>query len=125
MRKLTLPVAVVLLACACTSLRPVDASREQLREQIRSGALLAPGDRIRVTTDDGAQQEFRIAEVRSDGTLVGKNHEVPVDSIATLAKRTTSWIKTGVLLGLLGLGLFGSSCEGDPCSAGGGPICCS
>jgi hypothetical protein len=93
------------------------------RRDVAEGARA--GDRIRVTTDDGAEQKFRVAEVRSDGTLVGKNHEVPVDKIATLQKRTTSWIKTGVLLGVLGLTIFGSDCEGDPCSLGGGPFCCS
>jgi hypothetical protein len=125
MRNIVLPAALVLLTFACTSMRPVDGSREQIREQIRAGALVAPGDRILVTTDDGAEQEFRVSEVRSDGTLVGKNHEVPVTAIATLEKRERSWIKTGVLLGLVGLSIFGTSCEGEPCQGSGSfPFCC-
>ena len=124
--KTTALVVVVLLAAACTTMRPVPASRDQIAEQVRAGALLKPGDRIRVETDSGAGQKLRVADIRSDGTIVGKNSEIRVDEIAALEKRERSWIKTGLLAGLLGWAAYDllSGCEGDPCGEYGGFLCC-
>ena len=117
--------AICFLAVACTTLHPVLESRDEFVEQIRTGALLKPGDRIRVITDGGTQQQLRVSEIR-DGTIVGKGSEVRIDEIASLEKRERSWVKTGVLLGLVGLTLFGSDCEDDPsCDLGYGGNCCS
>lgn len=124
MKKIVL-LAAASLAFACTTLRPVAGPSEQIHEQIRAGSLVAPGDRIHVTTRDGTEQSFRVAEIGSDGTLVGREQRVPIDEIVALEKRKTSWVKTGVLLGLLGLAVLDSDCSGDPCGPfGGGPFCC-
>jgi hypothetical protein len=70
--------------------------------------------------------ELRVSEIRADGTIVGKGDEVRLSEIASLEKRERSWVKTGVLLGLVGLTLFGSDCEDDPaCDLGYGGYCCS
>jgi hypothetical protein len=121
--KITLIAAIFLLAVACTTMRPVLESRDAFAEQIRTGALLEPGDRIRVVTDGGTEQELRVSEIRADGTIVGKTGEVRIDEIASLEKRERSWVKTGVLFGLLGLGLFGTDCEGPSCDSG-SILCC-
>ena len=126
MVKTALLAAICLLAVACTTMRPVPGSRDEFVEQIRMGTLLKPGDRVRVVMDGGRLQELRVSEIRTDGTIVGKGNEVRVDEIASLEKRERSWVKTGVLLGLLGLTLFGSDCEDDPaCDLGYGGFCCS
>ncbi len=119
-------VIAALLVAACTTMRPVPGSRDQIAEQVRAGALLKPGDRIRVVTDSGAEQKLRVAGIRSDGTIVAKETEVRVDEIASLEKREKSWIKTGVLVGLLGWGTYDllNGCEGDPCGEYGGFLCC-
>ncbi len=119
-------LAVASLTFGCTTLRPVEGPPERIQEQIRSGHLVVPGDRVRVTVRDGTAQSFRVAEVRSDGQLIGKDRQVAVGDIVGLEKRRTSWIKTGLLIGLLGVGLFDTKCTGDPCGPyGGGPYCCS
>ena len=126
MVRIALLAAICLLTVACTTMRPVLESPEEFVEQIRTGALLKPGDRIRVVTDGGTQQELRVSEIRADGTIVGKRSEVRVNEIASLERRKRSWVKTGVLLGLVGLTLFGSDCEDDPaCDLGFGGNCCS
>jgi hypothetical protein len=126
MIKIALLAAICLLTVACTTMRPVLESRDEFAEQIRTGALLKPGDRIRIVTDGGTQQELRVAEIRADGTIVGNRSAVRVDEIASLEKRERSWVKTGVLLGLVGLTLLGSDCEDDPgCDLGYGGFCCS
>ena len=117
--------AVASLTFGCTTLRPVAGPPERIQEQIRAGHLVVSGDRVRVTGRDGAAQSFRVAEVAPDGTLIGKDRQVAVGDIVGLEKRKTSWIKTGLLIGLLGLGLFDTRCTGDPCGPdGGGPFCC-
>ena len=113
------------LTFGCTTLHRVEGPPEQIQEQIRAGHLVAPGDRVRVTTRDGAAQSFRVAEVGSDGKLIGKDRkQVAIGDIVTLEKRQTSWIKTGLLIGLLGIGLFDTRCTGDPCGDFGGLYCC-
>ena len=117
---------ISLLTVACTTMRDVREPRDKFVEQIRTGALLQPGDRIRVVTDGGTDQKLRVSEIRADGTIVGKASEVRITEIASLKKRERSWAKTGVLLGLVGLALFGSDCEDDPsCDLGYGGFCCS
>jgi hypothetical protein len=126
MIKIALLAAICLFMVACTTMRPVPESRDEFVEQIRTGALLKPGDRIRVVTDGGTQQYLRVSAIRTDGTIVGKRSEVRVNEIVSLEKRERSWVKTGVLLGLVGLTLFGSDCEDDPaCDLGYGGYCCS
>ena len=113
MIRIALLAAICLLTVACNTMRPVLEPRDEFVEQIRSGALLKPGDRIRVVTDDGTREELRVAEIRADGTIVGERSEVRVSEIASLEKRERSWVKTGVLVGLVGLAVFGSDCEDD------------
>jgi len=124
--RIALPAAICFLTVACTTMRPVLEPRDEFVEQIRTGTLLKPGDRIRVVTDAGTQQKLRVSEIRADGTIAGNRSEVRVDEIASLEKREKSWVKTGVLIGLVGVALFGIECEDDPsCDLGYGGNCCS
>lgn len=120
MPRIALVATAVLLTVACTTLRPVPGSSDEIGEQIRTGTLLKPGDRVRVVTDSGVEQRLRLAEIRSDGTLVGKKSEVRIDEIASLEKRERSWIKTGLLAGLAAWAIHDLlyNCEGDPCDTG-------
>ncbi len=117
-------IVVVSLTFGCTTLRPVAGPPEQIQEQIRAGHLVAQGDRVRVTARDGTTQSFRVTEVGSDGRLIGKDQQVPIGDIVALQKRQTSWIKTGLLIGLLGIGLFDTRCTGDPCGDFGEELFC-
>ena len=106
---------LLVLAAACTAFRPVAGPPERIQRSIAADALLAPGDRVRLGTSDGNVLEFRVATVDlGRGTVTGKRDGVPIGKIVTLEKRELSWVKTGVLIGLLTLGVFGSDCEDDP-----------
>lgn len=121
-------VAVLVVASlifGCTTLRPIAGQPEQIQEQILAGQLVVPGDRVRVTARDGSSQSFRVTEVGPNGELIGKDGHVAVGDIVALEKRRTSWVKTGLLVGLLSWGLLGTRCTGDPCGPyGEGFYCC-
>jgi hypothetical protein len=118
-------ITVASLTFGCTTLRSIDGPPERIQQEIRAGHLVGPGDRVRIVTRDGTAQSFRVADVTSDGTLIGNDRRVAVGDIVALQERRTSWIKTGLLIGFLGIGLFDTRCSGDPCGDfGGGPNCC-
>lgn len=87
--------AVTLLAAigGCTTLRPVDLEIAQLREEIRVGNVVRPGERIRVTTESGDVREFRLEAVHND-SLVGDGVTVPIGEITALEAREHSAGKT-------------------------------
>jgi len=121
------PTAFALLVCSCMSMRPVEEPAATIQKQIREEAILASGDKVRIVTADGGVHEFRIDTVDlTAGKITGKNVDIDIASIATLEKKTLSSWKTGLLVGLLVIGVLDSDCEGDPCGEfGGGPYCCS
>jgi hypothetical protein len=91
-------VAAALLCVACTTLRPVEAPRDELQRRILSGGLLEPGDRVSVTTSDGARHELRVAYVDVDAGLIGGDGQtVRVAEIDALGKRQVSARKTAAL----------------------------
>jgi hypothetical protein len=51
--------ALVLLCCTCTTLRPTEASPEELQRLIAHDNLIEPGDRVRLVTADGTVYKFR------------------------------------------------------------------
>lgn len=124
MTRTLLTVTFALAICGCESFHPVEAPAEQIQRRIVSEGLLAPGDEVRLVTEDGNVHEFRIAAVDvNGGHLTGKRERVRIEDIATLEKRELSWIKTGILIGGLVLGIFGTECE-DECDEYGGFMCC-
>ena len=57
------------------------------------------------------------------GVLSGRRESVEIAAITALETREPSWIKTGVLIGVLALALYGFDCEDDPaCDEGYGGL---
>jgi len=54
---------LALLLSACASLQPVDDDAARLQEQIRDGEVIAAGDRVRITTRNGAGRVILVSEV--------------------------------------------------------------
>jgi hypothetical protein len=119
--------APLLLVSGCMSMRPVEQPSDAIQHAIESQGLLMAGDKVRIVTADGAVHEFRVDAVDLEaGRVLGEKTDIDIASITTLElKKFSSW-KTGLLAGLVVLGLLDTECEGDPCGEfGGGPYCCS
>lgn len=92
-------LTVSLLAlCACTSLRPVEMSSEQLQEQLRRGELVQVGDRIKLVHSDGRHIELTVSAIDSE-SIAGKHSRVAISDIVTLETREVSTAKTSTLIG--------------------------
>lgn len=63
--KYFLPMLVLLLS-ACASLQPLDDEMSTLQEEIRSGEVIAAGDRAAITTRDGALRSILVHSVDDD-----------------------------------------------------------
>jgi hypothetical protein len=104
----------VWFATGCTTLRPVDAPREEIQRRIVSGSLLKPGDKVRLVTSDGATHDFTVASVDpGQGVVTGGTETVQIADIASLEKRTFSALKTSLLAAgaFIGAGLLTATCD--------------
>jgi hypothetical protein len=98
--KLVITAALVLLCCACTTLRPTEASPEELQHRITHDNLLEPGDRLRLVTADGAVYKFRVMKIDYvNGMVIGPNDSVPIQDIVAVETREFSIGKTAALTG--------------------------
>jgi len=93
---------IAFVITGCTTLRPVQLSTEALQRNIAAGYLVKPGDRVQITTMDGKQHKFKVSSI-ADGTIKGKDVEIPIKDISQVEKRTFSIGKTSGLAG----GIFG------------------
>lgn len=82
MRKWMAVLAALTLA-GCTSLQQVPGEPAELRAQIRAGALVAPGDRVSLTTAHGDRHAFEVTAITREA-IVGAGIEVPIDRIVVL-----------------------------------------
>jgi len=92
------------IASACTTLRPVQLSTDNAQQQITSGELLKPGDKVRLITTDGKTHEFAITAIDvAEGTVKGPADSVRVADIVTVERREPALGKTlGLILGIVG-----------------------
>lgn len=77
----------------CTSLAPVEMPPEEVREQVRAGQILGPGERVRVTTEDGETHEFKVVEV-TERAVRGNTSDVLIDQIVSVHTRRTNPART-------------------------------
>jgi len=125
MTKVALFAGLALLTGACTSLRPIEAPREEVQRRILSEGLLEPGDRVRLVTADGMAHEFRVARVDVEaGVVSGGDETVRIADVTRLEKREVSALKTGLLIGIPLFGILTADCT-DNCNGQKGLGCCS
>ena len=86
---------LAILLGGCTSLKPVDLTAEEAREQVRAGEIARPGERVSVTTEDGRTHEFEVVEV-TDHAIRGDVDNVHIDSIVSLRTRRTDPARTAL-----------------------------
>jgi hypothetical protein len=82
----------------CTTLRPVQSSPQTLQEDITSRSLIKAGDRVKITTANGQQYEFKVVSLE-DGHIKGEGVDVQVKDVAQVEKREVSTGKTALLAG--------------------------
>jgi hypothetical protein len=100
-----LALTLLLLASGCTSLRPTEASPEDLQRMITQEDLIKPGDRVRLVTADEKVYRFRVTSVDLDeGLIAGRGEAVPIAEIVAVETREVSVGKTAALTG----GLIGA-----------------
>jgi hypothetical protein len=97
MRRLIVLAALISLA-ACTTLRPIEGSPNDLQSRIGSGGLLEAGDRVSIVTADAKTHKLRVRRI-SAGIIEGRKDRVPIDQIVSLQKRQFSRAKTWLLVG--------------------------
>jgi hypothetical protein len=97
-------VCAALGSYGCTTLRPSVMSTDEIHRQIDSGELLKPGDKVRLTTKDGAVHDFQVTAIKTDeGLVVGRKESVRVADIVAVGKRELAIGKTiGLVLGVVG-----------------------
>jgi hypothetical protein len=99
MKKVIVAV-IVLLCCACTTLRPTEAPPAEVQRMIMHENLLQKGERARIVTADGTVHKFRIVAVnREDGRVYGKKASVPIADIVAVETEKVSIGKTALLTG--------------------------
>ncbi len=98
MRTTAAVAAIALLLGGCTSLKPVESPPEELREQVRNGQIVRPGERVSLTTDDGATHVFDVLEV-TDSAVRGDAVSIPVDSIVSVRTQRADPARTALAAG--------------------------
>ena len=94
---------IALAGTACTSLRPTEATPDELQDQLRSAELFQPGDRVRLVTADETVHESRVAEIDLDrGLVIGGGDRVAIADIVAVETREISAGKTALLVGGVG-----------------------
>ena len=89
---------MLLVSAGCTTLRPIQGSPIELRQSIRSGALLKPGDQVSIATTDNKTHQFEVIGITA-GVIEGKTESVAIDQVASVEKRQFSRGKTVALVG--------------------------
>lgn len=106
MKTALLSMLLIFSTVACTTLEPVDVPAGELQQQLRSGALVTAGDRVRLVTADEAAHTFRVTEINLEQDLVlGRNVEVPIKEVVALETRELSVGRTTLLTGGVGIGV--------------------
>jgi hypothetical protein len=104
---------IMLVAPACTTLRPIEGSPSELRQRINSGELVRVGDRLEVVTSDGKTHQITVSKV-GDGRIDGKEESIRIDQIVSLRKREFSGGRTLALVGGVVLVVVGAIAASHP-----------
>ena len=94
----------------CMSVKKIDQPPEVIRENIRNGGLVQPGDRIAVVSASQGERIFVVSEVDKD-TIRGEGLEMAIDDVVALEKHAIDPLRTGLAIyggsGVVGFALLG------------------
>lgn len=107
-----LRILLALLACAlcgaaCTTLKPIEATPDEVQSKLLTETIVQPGDRIRVVTSDGSVHKFRVTEIdHEQGLVLGKDQRIVVKEIVAVETREISMGRSSALAGGIGIGMM-------------------
>jgi hypothetical protein len=87
---------VLLMASACTSMKAVEMSPEQLQQKVSAGEVIKVGDSVLIATADGQNHKFKVTALTAD-RVSGKDIQIPVIDILAVKTRKFSGGKTAAL----------------------------
>ena len=105
---------LVTLMLGCTTLQPMADNPESLRNELRSGKVVKPGDKVSVVTRDGLTRLLIVTALDKStlkGHPEGKGMEseviaIPIDDIVHMEQKRFSVAKTAAYTGGVGVVLF-------------------
>jgi hypothetical protein len=93
------------LLCGCVSVQKFAVPPQTLRDQIRSGELAQPGDRVSIVTATTGERVFVVTEVDQD-VIRGEGVEIPIDDVVALTKFSLDVPKTALAVGGTYVGFY-------------------
>ena len=96
-------IGTVLLA-GCVNTTTVAKAPEALRQEIRAGDLVKPGDRVSVVTIGTGEHIFTVAGVDTD-VIRGEGIEVPIDDVVALQMHELDEARSWTAVGGVTLGV--------------------
>jgi len=106
-------VFFALALAGCINTEKIEQPPTSLREAIRNGELVEPGQHVTVVSTSRGELAFRVTEVDRNvirGKDVGDDVEVPIEDIVALQTRRVDLLATaGLVVGwyaLIGAGVF-------------------
>ncbi len=101
------PAALLLVfsQSGCSTMKSAATQPVELQQKIRSGGVVAVGDRVAIVTSDGREYRFVVTDI--DNTHIGgKGVQIPIDTIEGLRVREFSAGRTVALA--TGIGVTGA-----------------
>ena len=103
-------VFCALLALAgCISTQKIDQPPTSLREAIRNGELVEPGQHVTVVSTSRGELAFRVTEIDRNA-IRGKDEEVPIEDVVALRTHRVDLLATAGLVAsgyaLIAVGVF-------------------
>lgn len=92
-RALCMALIAAIMVSGCVTVKNADGSPEELRQAIRTGELVEPGERVTLVTPSMGERTFTVAEI-DDDFIRGENTQVPIDEIVSLEKSRIDPVKT-------------------------------
>ena len=105
-------LAASVVVSGCTTIKPIDLPPENLRAELRNGAVGTPGETMEVVTVDGTERVFEFVEVDQDADVVrgqdgrGELVAVAIDDIVVVrerreARRDSTLLVVGLVLAVV------------------------
>lgn len=84
---------VIVLMSACSTMKPIEMTPEQLQQKISAGEVVSVGDAVKVATSNNEVYEFKVTAI-TDQQILGENIEIPINEVVGIETKEFSAGKT-------------------------------